>query len=412
MAETATPSLSFRDVLKITAIRRLWMAQLASVFGDFLAIYGIFSVVSFRMRASATDVALVLVFYLLPLAVVSPIAGVFVDSWNVKRTMIASDLIRAVLFLILLFAKSIWQIYAILVVASTVSSFFMPSQSIAVRTLVPRQGLMSANALIQQAFFVMQIVSPAIAGLLVAAFGANSCFILDSASFLCSAAIISTLVIGHEPSPALKSLRAVWLELGAGTKFIFTHAAISFVVISMTAGMFAIRCFGALLAVYVRDVLHGGSTLFGNLGSLIGLGMIGGTQLVRLGSKRWPGSQVVVAGLVGTGLAIGLLAAFSSTPAAAVMMAGVGFFAAFIFTPAQVLMQEHTPPKMLGRVSGSMLSVMFSAQVIALLSAGTLATAMGIRNVYFGSALFLLVIAAAGFYWLSRERPEPAIATS
>ncbi len=406
-AGAAPPPLTFREVLKIGALRRLWMAQIVSVFGDFLAIYAIFSVVSFRMHASATDVTLVMVFYLLPLAVVSPIAGVFVDSWNLKRTMITSDLLRAVLFLVLLAAHTLWQIYAILLVASTVSSFFMPAQSIAVRTLVPRQGLMSANALIQQAFQVMQIISPAVAGLLVSVFGPGSCFGLDTASFLFSAAMISTLVLGHEPAPAVKTIGAVWTEMKAGVNFIFTHAAISFVVIAMTAGMFAIRCFSALIAVYVRDVLHGGSSLFGILGSLVGFGMIIGTQLVRLGSKRLSSARIVTAGLVGTGVSIGLLAAFGSIPTAVATILGVGFFVAFIFVPAQVLLQEHTPPTMLGRVSGSMMAVMFSSQVIALLSAGELATAMGIRNVYFGSALLLFLIAGWGYYRLSQEGAAP-----
>lgn len=256
MATAATTPLTLRQVLGIPGLRRLWMAQLVSVFGDFLAIYAIFSVVSFRMHKSATDITLVLVFYLLPLAVVSPIAGVFVDSWNVKRTMITSDLVRSVLFFLLMFAHSLWQIYAILLVASTVSSFFMPAQAITLRTLVPRHGLMSANALIQQAFFAMQIISPAVAGLLVSAFGANVCFWADSASFLFSAVMLSTIAINHEPSPAVKTAKAVWTELRVGAKFIFTHAAISFVVVAMTAGMFAIRCFGALIAVYVRDVLR------------------------------------------------------------------------------------------------------------------------------------------------------------
>lgn len=413
MATAATPPLTFREVMKITALRRLWLAQLVSVCGDFLALYAIFSVVSFRMHRSATDVTLVLVFYLLPLAIVSPLAGVFVDSWNVKRTMIASDLARAVLFFLLMFAHNLWQIYAILLVASTVSSFFMPAQSITVRTLVPRHGLMSANAVIQQAFFVMQIISPAIAGLLVAQFGAKVCFWLDSGSFLFSAAMLSTIAIAHEPSPAIKTAGAVWSELRVGAKFIFTHAAISFVVVAMTAGMFAIRCFGALIAVYVRDVLRGGSTLFGNLGSLVGFGMIIGTQMVRLGSKRLPGTQIVTAGLAGTGVAIFILASFGTIPIAAAMMIGIGFFAAFVFVPAQVLIQEHTPQNMLGRVSGSLMAVMFSSQVIALLSAGTLATAIGIRNVYFASAVLLFAIAGGAYYWISRDRtvPEPAPAS-
>lgn len=55
-----------------------------------------------------------------------------------------------------------------------------------------------------------------------------------------------------------------------GFRFIFTHSAISFVMIAMTAGMFAVRCFGALLSVYVRDVLASTAALFGILNSPVG----------------------------------------------------------------------------------------------------------------------------------------------
>ena len=408
---SAPASLTFREVFKIVALRRLWVAQLVSVCGDFLAVYAIFAVVSFRMHASANAVTLVLVFYLLPLAVVSPIAGVFVDSWNVKRTMIASDLIRAALFLLLLFAHSLWQIYAILLAASTVSSFFLPAQTITVRTIVPLTGLISANALIQQAFYMMQIVSPAISGVLVSAFGPNSCFWLDAGSFLFSATMLSTLTIPHQPAPAHKNLGSVARETSTGVKFIFTHPSISFVITAMASGMFAIRCFGALLAVYVRDVLKSGTTLFGILGSLIGVGLIVGTPLVRQASRKGSNSRIVIGGLAGVGFSIALIALTGSAIAAAIGILALGFFVAFIIVPAQVLMQEHTPKNMLGRVSASMVSVMVSSQVIAMLFAGEIATSVGIRNVYYGSAALLLLLAAAGYYWLSREsagEPAPA----
>lgn len=407
---SATPApLTFREVFKIVELRRLWLAQLVSVCGDFLAVYAIFAVVSFRMHASANAVSLVLVFYLLPLAVVSPIAGVFVDSWNVKRTMIASDLLRAVLFLLLFFAHSLWQIYAVLVAASTVSSFFMPAQTITVRSLVPLTGLISANALIQQAFYAMQIISPAISGLLVSAFGPNSCFWLDAATFLFSAAMISTLTIPHQPVATLKTIRSVARETSTGVRFIFTHPAISFVIIAMASGMFAIRCFGALLAVYVRDVLKSGTTLFGVLGSLIGVGLIVGTPLVRQASRKGSNSHVVIGGLAGVGFSIALIAITGSAIAAAIGILTLGFFVAFIIVPAQVLMQEHTPKNMLGRVSASMVSVMVSSQVVAMLFAGQIATRVGIRNVYYGSAALLLLLAAGGYYWLSRDSAgEPA----
>lgn len=405
MSSTPAP-LTFRGVLKIKAMRRLWIAQVVSVCGDFLAVYAIFAVVSFRMHASAYAVSLVLVFYLLPLAIVSPLAGVFVDSWNVKRTMIASDLIRAALFLLLLFAHSLWQIYAILLAVSTVSSFFLPAQTITVRTVVPLTGLTSANALIQQAFFGMQIISPAISGLLVSAFGPNSCFWIDAATFIFSAGMISTVTIPHQPVPALKTVRSVAAEISVGVKFIFTHPAISFVITSMAAGMFAIRCFGALLAVYVRDVLKGGTSLFGILGSLIGVGMIVGTSLVRKVSRERSNSHVVTGGLAAVGFSIALIAVAGSIPAAVIGILLLGFFVAFIVVPAQTLMQEHTPKNMLGRVSGSMVSVMVSSQVLGMLLAGKVATLIGIRNVYYSSAALLLVLAAAGYYWLSRDSAQ------
>jgi len=78
MATPAAP-LSFRDVLRLRPIRRLWIAQIVSVFGDFLAIFAIIAHVTFNLHGTATQVAMVLVSFMAPFAVVSPIAGVFVD---------------------------------------------------------------------------------------------------------------------------------------------------------------------------------------------------------------------------------------------------------------------------------------------------------------------------------------------
>src|SRR5215470_3145137 len=95
----ATPAstLGFRDVLKSPAVKRLWFAQVISIFGDFLAIFAIFSVVTFQLHGTPTQVSMILVAFLTPLALISPVAGVFVDKWNVKATMITSDVIRGLL---------------------------------------------------------------------------------------------------------------------------------------------------------------------------------------------------------------------------------------------------------------------------------------------------------------------------
>src|SRR5262245_58584945 len=117
----ALPSpMTFRDVLDLTVMRRVWLAQIVSLLGDFLALFAVLSVVTYRMQANAAQVTGVSIAYMLPLAVLGPLSGVSVDRWPIKPTLVASDLIRAVLVVLLFFAGSLWQIYFVLAALSVV----------------------------------------------------------------------------------------------------------------------------------------------------------------------------------------------------------------------------------------------------------------------------------------------------
>ena len=410
---TPAPQLTFRDVLRIRSVRRLWLAQLVSIFGDFLAIFAVFGLVTFQLHGTPTQVSMILVAYLLPLAIVSPLAGVYVDKWNVKWTMIASDLIRGCLVLVLVFVRDIHGIYAIFLALSTVSSFFVPAQSVAVRALAPATGLLAVNGLMSQAVQGSQIISPAIAGLLVQWFGANACFFFDSFSFFFSASMVMTLAIHRTPSPSAHA-GSMLASMRQGFRFIFTHGAISFVILAMTAGMFAVRCFGALLSVYVRDVLRSNAALFGTLNSLIGVGMITGTQFLHRVASRVPQQFLVIYGLGGMGAAVLITALFGKVASTAAGMLGLGFCAAFIMVPSQTLLQLETPHALLGRVMSSLMSLLAMSQVFAMFLAGPVAQQLGIRTLYFGSAAMLAVICALGYAWLRKPKPilEPETETS
>ncbi len=400
----STPQLSFREALRIRAVRRLWFAQIVSVFGDFLAVFAVFSVVTFELHGTPIQLSLIMIAFLTPFAFVSPLAGVYVDKWNVKATMIASDLIRGVLVISLLFVRDLYAIYAIFFALSTVSSFFVPAQSVAIRAVAPMEGLMAVNALMQQAVQGSQIIAPALAGLLVQFAGSNPCFVFDSFSFFCSAALVATLTIHRTPT-AGGAAGTVLFSLREGFRFIFTHSAISFVLVSMASGMFAVRCFGTLLSIYVRDILHSTADVFGYLNSLIGIGMIAGSQFLPRLARRFSQPHLVVYGLNGMGLAVLLTAVFERVSTTAVAMLGLGFAAAFIMISASTLMQRETPHELLGRVSSSMMCMMAVAQVVAMFVAGPVAERAGIRNLYFGSAAMLVAIAAIGIARL-RGRPE------
>src|ERR1700761_7645713 len=248
MSTTATPTaaqqnpvidpelpapLSMRDVLRVPMMRRLWYAQIISVFGDFLALFAVINVITFKLHATAQQVTGVQIAYMLPIAVLGILAGVFVDRWPLKPTMVSSDSIRAGLCPLLIFATQIWHFYAILAAISVVSSFFGPAQGVAIRSAVPLHGLRSANALMQQVMFGMRIVGPAIASFMVAYLGAISCYVLDSVSFIGSACIIASVPFllpasTTKPEAAAEenssTIGKIWTDMKQGIDFIFHHA--------------------------------------------------------------------------------------------------------------------------------------------------------------------------------------------
>jgi predicted MFS family arabinose efflux permease len=174
----------------------------------------------------------------------------------------------------------------------------------------------------------------------------------------------------------------------------------------MAAGGFAISCYTALSAVYVRDILHRTTGLFGVLGTLIGVGMILGTQGITRGGKLMSKEQLIMLGLCGIAFGILILAVFANIPLAVVATLGMGFGVAMVIIPAQTLMQAETPTEMLGRVSGSLRSVLALVQIAGLVLSGSIAQAVGIRNSYFAISVLLMLIASAGLQVVHRRKSD------
>src|SRR3989442_3533877 len=107
------PSMSFRDVLRIDVMRRVWYAQVISLFGDFLALFAVIVVVSFTMHGTPNQITGVQIFYMLPIVFVGPIAGLFVDPCPLKPTLVASDLSHSGLPILLSHTTSILHIYLV-----------------------------------------------------------------------------------------------------------------------------------------------------------------------------------------------------------------------------------------------------------------------------------------------------------
>ena len=395
----ATPARP-QAILKDRPFRALWLAQFVSIFGDFLALFGVISLITFRLHGSAVQVTTVTIAWILPLAIIGPVAGVFVDHWNVKRVMIASDLIRGALILLLLVVRDVAQISLILAAMSVLSSFFVPAQSVTVRTIVPAARLLAANAMLAQGFYVVRLAAPFAAGALIAWLGERICFYLDTASFLFSAGMIATLTIARPRAQGEKTLRSLSQDFVAGNRFIFTHAGLTFVFLAMGIATFVMAAFMPLISIYIRDALRAGPFVWGAISSMVGIGLIAGSQV--LGRVHTPASRttVVLGGLAGLGVGAALLGAFRNIPLAALGTFTIGFAVSFVLVPAQTLSQQETPPALMGRVSSTFMSLVSVAQVLGLLLSGYLAQALGMRALFLACGTALAVIAIAGHVWM------------
>jgi DHA3 family macrolide efflux protein-like MFS transporter len=460
--------LSMGAVLRIAPMRRMWYAQIVSVFGDFLALFAVIEVITFQMHGNAQQVTGLQIAYMLPIAVLGVLSGVFVDRWPIKPTLVASDLTRGALCLLLLTVHNIHGFYVVLACISILSSFFSPAQGVAIRSIVPLHGLRSANALLQQAFFIMRIIGPFAAGALVGLFGAKFCYWADSASFLASGTLIASIPLlitkpgstkepgapfiapatsgpsnsnpeplhgqPHEPGapgrdsepwvpakpvnsdltpnpsqapdpdPDPKSqpsaLRKVLLDMREGAGFIFHHAALSFVILSLAAAMFVMGCFGPLIAVYVRDTLHAAIKVFTIASMMIGVGMMIGVNALNALAKKLSNTIQVYGGLLGIAIGTLMMATLHHNGAAYLGCFLIGFSCAGIIVPSQTMIQQETPPALLGRVGSTVMSCIFTAQIAGLLLSGILARFTSVRRVFGLCTLMLILLAIAGKLWM------------
>lgn len=382
---------------------RLWVAHLVSIFGDLLSLFGVLSLITFRLHGTATQATGVILAYSLPLAIFAPFAGVLIDHWNVKQVMIGSDLIRAVLVLFLVVVTDVRQICLIFAILAVVSSLFSSAQSVALTILVPKDGLLAANARMSQALYTVRLLSPALAGLLVAWLTEKACFYLDSLSFLFSGAMLSTLAIVRNTGSREKTLRALAFDLFEGNKFIFIHRELTFVFTAMAMAVFVLSSFSPLISIYIRDVLSAGSVTFGIVSSMFGVGLLLGTLHITRMARNTRKTGAVLQGLVTVGLGAAFIGIFSNIPVLAAGYLTMGFAIARVLVASQTLWQEETPPEMRGRVGSSFISLSGFAQVLGLLLSGYLAQRLGIRRLFVWSAIVLTVVAVGAYFFTSEE---------
>ena len=175
--------------------RNLWYGQVVSELGDWLNSIAIYSLI-LQLGGSGMAVATAMMAKLLPIFFVSPVAGVIIDRTSRKGIMILSDVSRFCIVLCFLFVEDpgdLWLVYTLVVLEISMAGFFEPARSAIIPSLIPRQDLVTANALSGSTWSVMLAFGAALGGLIVAFWGTRTAFILDAFTFLLSAWFISRI---------------------------------------------------------------------------------------------------------------------------------------------------------------------------------------------------------------------------
>jgi MFS family permease len=172
--------------------RRLWLGQVISQLGDWFDTIALYTLV-LTLTGSGRAIGLVLVARFLPSFIVGPLSGVVADRFNRRTVMIVSDLLRAVVVLGFLFvrrADQMWLVYLLTVLQLVFSTFFEPAKTAAIPSIVEPRELLPANAISSVTWSVMLTLGAAVGGVVTGWFGTDAAFVLDSATYLASAALV------------------------------------------------------------------------------------------------------------------------------------------------------------------------------------------------------------------------------
>jgi MFS family permease len=267
-------------VFAIADYRRLWAARTVSQWGDTVNFVAL-ALLIYELTGSGLGVTGVVVAEILPILLLAPLAGPLVDRWPRVGVMVASDLFRLVLMLVLaLWNDSPWVVYAIALGMSVGAVFFNPAAGSVLPAIVARDGLVAANSGIWTAAVLSQVALAPMAGLMIVTVGYEAAFVVNAASYAVSAVVLR----GLHPSQRVEQVerRHLLAEAREGLGVLVQHHLLRALAVGQAMAALSAGATSALLVVLAEERLGVTGAGYGSLIAAIGVGAaIGPLVLVR-----------------------------------------------------------------------------------------------------------------------------------
>lgn len=351
------------DILRLQPdFTRLWLAQAVSLLGDWFNLLVISAQIS-RFTSDSGDksgleISLFLLARLLPPLLVSPFAGVLLDRFDRKRILIASDIARALLVLMMLFVQTpdqLWLIYVLVALQFGFAALFEPGRSALLPAVIEPQYLVQANFIMSMTWSVMLAVGAVLGGLVASVLGRETALLIDVITYGLSAWLIWQVRPRHNvPAEAVSEKpRGAVRDYIEGFRYAAQHPDVAATLFVKLGG--GVGSVDALVIAY-------GTTMFvlGEEGALsLGLlwGMFGaGALLGPFFARRFTNEHLKTMRrliIVGYGLIVVGWLAFAAAPS--LLLAGLAMLVKAIgsslyWTYSSVILQKTVHDSYLGRM--------------------------------------------------------------
>ena len=396
LAESGT---AFWEVFANPGLRRIQLAWAASIVGTWA--YGIAVVVYAYDHGGATAVGVVGLARWVAAAFASPFAALLGDRYDRRWVLVLSDLARVVL--VAGAAAAVWLsapaivIYVIAGAVGIAATAFRPAQAALVPTLARTpEELTAANVAASSIESVGIFGGPAIGGILLAATGPGTVFVVTASLLLWSAFLISGIRPVSEGEAAEREAVSVVDELLAGFRTIARERRLRLLVGLFSAQTFVDGMLNVLIVVVALKLLDTGRAGVGFLNSAVGVGgLLGAIAAAALVGRRRLAADFGL-GIFIWGVPIALVAVWPNQVFALVLLGIVGIGNTLVDVSGMTLLQRAAPDEVLARVFGVLESLLLLSVGLGALVAPLLLNWLGTRGALIaaGALLPLLVVPA------------------
>ena len=397
----------YQQIISSRSYFPLWLGQLVSNFGDTLN-YVALVVLVYRLSGSGLAVSLTVILEIVPVLLLAPIAGVIIDRFPRKAILVISDLTRAGLIGLLIFANQTWQIYLLVACMTAVSVFFNPTLQAIIPNVVEGDALLAANSVAWSTTQLVQIIASALAGGLIATIGTTPAFGFNAVSFIFSAWMIlqlrlpvRTMIVAQ---PKKRGFAAWIADLRAGLKYARQDRFISRFLIIQALASLSVGATGALLIVLSQQHLHLPPEGFAWLLLVIGVGALLGPLLFGSFVQNYRNVRYLFVPYIIRGIGDILIALLTPLPFVLVILFIYGLNTSIGMVVYNSIMQSQVPETVRGRIYTLMDFVWNFMQLISLVLGGIFVDRLGIQTIYYIGGTLLIVTGILGLALLGDYR--------